>query len=101
MKSKSGEGGVTFEVLQLRLRALMNVRLHNGEYTERGLARLLGVSQPQLHNVLKGTRGLRTVLADRMLSRLGMTTLELLDEAELTSALGLRRTMARRWSEKS
>ena len=34
--------------------AVLRARVRNGELTERGLARLVGVSQPHIHNVLKG-----------------------------------------------
>ena len=33
-------------------------RIHNGELTERRLARMIGMSQPHMHNVLKGARNL-------------------------------------------
>lgn len=81
---------VTFEVLQLRLLAFVNLQIKRGEYTERGLARILGVSQPQLHNVLKGARALHSGLADRLLRRFGISALELLTAAELAIAAGFR-----------
>lgn len=42
-------------------------RISNGELTERGLARRLGISQAHMHNVLKGARVLTPELADRIL----------------------------------
>ena len=42
-------------------------RIRNGELTERGLARRLGISQAHMHNVLKGVRVLTPELADRIL----------------------------------
>ena len=39
------------------LTAVLRARVRNGELTERGLARLVGVSQPHIHNVLKGSKG--------------------------------------------
>jgi plasmid maintenance system antidote protein VapI len=85
---------VTFELLGERLLAFVRLRIKNGEYTERGLARILGISQPQMHNVLKGVRGLRPPLADRFLRKFGITALELLSDAELEDAISTRaRTM--------
>ena len=81
---------VTFGELQARLIAFVNMRIQNGEYTERGLARLLGISQPQIHHVLKGTRRLQPEFADRVMTRFGVTVLDLLQEAELTNELRLR-----------
>jgi hypothetical protein len=81
---------VTFELLGERLLAFVRLRIKNGEYTERGLARILGISQPQMHNVLKGVRGLRPALADRFLRKFGITALELLSDAELDEAISTR-----------
>ena len=83
---------VTFGVLQARLIHLVNERIQNGDFTERGLARLLGVSQPQIHNVLKGARRLRPELADRLIATLELTILDLLDSAELHEELLQRPT---------
>ena len=81
---------VTFKLLGERLLAFVRLRINNGEYTERGLARILGISQPQMHNVLKGVRGLRPALADRFLRKFGITALELLSDAELEDAISIR-----------
>lgn len=83
---------VTFGALQARLIAFVNMRIQNGEYTERGLARLLGISQPQIHHVLKGTRRLQPEFADRIMARFGVTVLDLLQEAELSSELRSRQS---------
>ena len=77
----------TFGVLQARLLQLLNSRIDNGEFTERGLARLIGVSQPQFHNVLKGKRKLQTKLADRILEKFEISVLDLFHEAELREQL--------------
>lgn len=74
---------MTFQVLQRRLIALINFRIRNGEFTERGLARILEISQPQMHNVLKGQRKLHCELADVMLRKLGVTVLDLIDNSEI------------------
>ena len=53
-------------------------RVRAGELTERGLARLCGVSQPHLHNVLKRIRALSTASADRLMRALNLSTEDLL-----------------------
>ena len=60
----------------------MKARIRNGEFSERALAGLFGVSQPQLHNVLKGQRKLQTSLADVMLSRFQISVIDLLSTSE-------------------
>jgi hypothetical protein len=81
---------ISFEALLARLISFVNLRIKNGEYTERGLARILGVSQPQMHNVLKGARTLHSDLADRLLRKLGISILHLFEESELTGELRAR-----------
>jgi hypothetical protein len=81
---------ISFESLLGRLISAVNLRIKNGEYTERGLARILGVSQPQMHNVLKGARTLHTDLADRLLWKLGISVLDLFEEGELSEELRAR-----------
>ena len=49
------------------------MRLSNGELSERRLARLTGISQPHVHNVLKGKRILSPRAADQILHRLELT----------------------------
>ncbi len=73
---------VTFEVLKGLLIRSVRLRVRNGDCTERQLARLIGVSQPQLHNVLKGARPLKGKLADSLLRYFQIGLLELLQEAE-------------------
>ena len=77
------EDRILFGVLQARLIRFLNLRIQNGDFTERGLARILGVSQPQVHNVLKGARKLTPELADHLMCRFEMSVLDLLDSAEL------------------
>ena len=69
---------MNFRVLQARLVSLVRARVRNGELSERGLARLTGISQPHIHNVLKGTRLLSTDMADQMLRRLRIDVADLL-----------------------
>ena len=90
MESLLGSQGVTFEVLRTRLLKQLRLRIDNGEFTERGLARILGISQSQTHNVLKGVRLLQMQLADRILTRLGISAVDLLNESELNGALRLK-----------
>ncbi len=52
-------------------------RVRNGEITESHLARLVGISQSHIHNVLKGARKLSPELSDRILQQLHLTTEDL------------------------
>jgi transcriptional regulator with XRE-family HTH domain len=72
--------------LQSRLIAVLRARLQNGELTERRLARLTGISQPHVHNVLKGVRVLSPEIADQILRRLRISLLDLLTKQELAAA---------------
>jgi plasmid maintenance system antidote protein VapI len=90
VESNPSSEKVTFGDLQIRLIQLVNGRIHNGDFTERGLARILGISQPQIHNVLKGARKLNPELADRLLEKLGINITDLLMNPELTDQVVLR-----------
>jgi hypothetical protein len=57
----------------------LRARVRNGEITERRLARLVGVSQPHIHNILKGMRVLTPDIGDRILAELNMSIFDLLD----------------------
>ncbi|MBZ5594381.1 MAG: helix-turn-helix domain-containing protein [Acidobacteriia bacterium] len=74
-----------FELLQIRLIAHVQQRVQRGELTERGLARHTGISQPHLHNMLKGARVLSPQMADLLLHHLHITLLDLLDADELAA----------------
>lgn len=54
------------------LKADVKLRLGSGEMTERALSRRVGISQPHLHNVLKGIRQFKAELADRLMRELGI-----------------------------
>jgi len=69
---------------------LVKTRINNGEFTERGLARMLGVSQPQIHNVLKGKRKLQNVLADQLLYKLGWDVVDLIENTDRQPYGGLQ-----------
>lgn len=53
-------------------------RIRNGELTERRLARMTGISQPHVHNMLKGVRVLSPEMADRILRELHVDVVQLL-----------------------
>jgi hypothetical protein len=63
---------LNFRELHKRLIDVARERVHAGEFTERGLARIAGVSQPHMHNVLKGIRDLSADSADRLMAALGL-----------------------------
>ncbi|HZS54043.1 MAG TPA: hypothetical protein VFA65_06550 [Bryobacteraceae bacterium] len=87
MKSVLRPEAVTFGALQTRLIRFVNNRISNGDFSERGLARILQISQPQLHNVLKGARKLTPELADHVMQCFGITVLDLLENSELSVQL--------------
>jgi hypothetical protein len=66
-----------------RLLLHLRERIRRGEITERGLARLTGYSQPHIHNVLKGSRGLQIELADQMMAMLDIPLPSLFTQDEL------------------
>jgi transcriptional regulator with XRE-family HTH domain len=72
-----------FRELQIRLIAVLQSRLSNGELSERRMAHLTGISQPHIHNVLKGVRILSPRAADRILRSFQMTLLDLLRPEDL------------------
>ena len=72
-----------FESLETRLLAHIRAKVVSGEVTERGLARLTGISQPHLHNVLKGVRSLSIEMADQIMRRLRITVVDLMEEKDL------------------
>lgn len=82
MESPSNSLRLTFCELKVRLIKNVNARILNGEFTERGLARILGISQPQIHNVLKGARKLHGDLGDRLLTMLDLSLMDLLRAEE-------------------
>ena len=71
---------VTFERLQLNLIQHLRDRVRSGELTERSLARITGISQPHLHNVLKGKRLLSLEKLDRILAYLELDLRDLIEE---------------------
>lgn len=85
---------LSFAALRNRLLNLLRTRIRNGEHTERSLARISGISQPHIHNVLKGAKSLSPELADVILATLHLSPLDLLSRDEITQYL--HRTSAHR-----
>jgi transcriptional regulator with XRE-family HTH domain len=77
---------VNFDVIKNRLIRFVSLRIRNGDCTQRQLAKLVGVSQPQLHNVLKGARRLRRELADALLAHFEISLIDLLEPTDISSA---------------
>jgi len=73
---------MTFVDLQQRLLENLRHRVQSGEATERSLARLAGLSQPHLHNVLKGKRLLSIDMADTILHNLQIGVMDLISPEE-------------------
>jgi transcriptional regulator with XRE-family HTH domain len=73
---------VDFKDLEYRFLRDLRERVRSGAVTERGLARLAGVSQPHIHNVLKGKRFFSLEKADLVLRSLGLDVLDLIDPDE-------------------
>lgn len=79
-----------FRQLQGRLIDIARMRVQSGELTERGLARICGVSQPHMHNVLKNIRALSIDSADRLMQALDIRTPDLLWQASSESDARVR-----------
>ena len=74
---------MNFQELQYRLVASLRERVRSGEATERGLARITGISQPHIHNVLKGKRLLSCEAADTICRHLNLDLIDLVDPGDL------------------
>ena len=81
---------MTFHEAQLKLLAYVVDRIHNGELTERGFARRIGISQPHVHNVLKGARNLSPEIFDSILKYFHMSLLDLASIEEIEANLKKR-----------
>lgn len=73
---------VDFQELQSRLIRLLQDRIRSGEISERRLAQIIEVSQPHLHNVLKGKYIFSPATADKILRHLRLDLLDLIDPKE-------------------
>ncbi|MBK5290902.1 MAG: hypothetical protein JJE04_04305 [Acidobacteriia bacterium] len=76
-----------------RIRAQVNWLINNGQVTERGLAKRTGISQPHIHNVLKGARNMTPEIADLMMRQMKISLLDLLgdERAEVAVRKGPQR----------
>lgn len=90
-----GVANLNFQDARLRLLAYVRNEIRNGELTERRLARLVGISQPHAHNVLKGVRTLSPQVFDLVLKYLHLSLLDLAPTEELEAQLERRRQRPR------
>ena len=74
---------MNFRELHERLLGEIRERIRSGGLTERGVARITGVSQPHVHNVLKGKRLLSAERADEILRELKIDLLDLIRPEDL------------------
>lgn len=74
---------MSLQALLQRLTQQLSYSVRSGETTERALAFRLGISQPHLHNVLKGCRPLTVEVADRVLAKLRLHALDLFEYKDL------------------
>jgi hypothetical protein len=82
---------LTIQDAQRKLLIHVRDRIHNGELTERGFARLIGISQPHAHNVLKGVRTLSPQIFDSILKTFRMSLLDLAPLEDIEANLERRR----------
>jgi hypothetical protein len=61
----------------------LNRCVQRGDFTERGVARRVGISQPHIHNVLKGDRLLSWESADSLLRELNLNIFDLMRDDEM------------------
>lgn len=74
---------ITFRALHDLLIQHLKDCVQRGEITERGIARRVGISQPHIHNVLKGKRLLSWESADALLRELHLDLRELVNRHEM------------------
>ena len=72
-----------FGELHRRLVGYLHELVHNGNMTERRLARITSISQPHIHQVLKGTKSFSLESADRVLQALHNDLLDFLDPKDI------------------
>ncbi len=71
-----------FQELERRFIEHLRQRIRSGELTERRLAKITGISQPHVHNVLKGNRVFSLNTADTILHVLRLDLLDLIEPEE-------------------
>ena len=69
---------MNFSDIHIRLTEQIALRVKRGDLSERALAKRVGISQPHLHNVLKGKRCFSIETADLLMETLQMTILDLI-----------------------
>lgn len=79
-----------FRQLHSRLVVTLREKIRSGELTERGTARLTGLSQPHIHNVLKEKRFLSMDAADTILLAVHLDTVDLIPAGDLVAGLSRR-----------
>jgi transcriptional regulator with XRE-family HTH domain len=89
---------VSFQALQQHLLDAVRARVQNGDITERGLAKLAGLSQPHVHNILKGVRIPSLAVSDVLLRKLHISIADLLNCGDKTSELAATFTDADEYS---
>jgi len=72
-----------FAEFHTRLVDCLRGKVRSGELTERGLARMTGISQPHVHNVLKGKKLFSVDVSDTILRELNLDLLDLVHPLEL------------------
>jgi transcriptional regulator with XRE-family HTH domain len=82
---------LNYQDAQLKLLAYVRSQIRNGELTERGFARRIGISQSHVHNVLKGVRNLSPNIFDLLLNYLHLSLLDLVPSDDLEAHLRSRR----------
>jgi len=86
---------LTFQDARHKLLAYVRNEVRNGELTERGFARLIGISQPHAHNVLKGVRTLSPEVFDQALKYFHLSLLDLASVEEIEAQFQRRHTIER------
>jgi hypothetical protein len=86
---------LTFQDARLKLLAYVRNEVRNGELTERRFARLVGISQPHAHNVLKGVRTLSPEIFDLALRYFHLSLLDLASLEEIEAQFHRRRARER------
>jgi plasmid maintenance system antidote protein VapI len=74
---------LNFEEFQRRLVTTLRESVRNGDITERRLARITGVSQPHIHHVLRGKRGLSIEMSDQVLRAMRNDLLDLMEPEDI------------------
>ncbi len=74
---------IDFEEMHRRLVAYLLEIVRNGTVTERRIARITGISQPHIHQVLKGTKSLSMASAGQVLRAFHNDLLDFLEPEDI------------------